>query len=179
MAAQPLALDRLHLGWCACRAQRRSERGRLRRAVVARDVEDQEIRGVGCGDLKGRRQCLLSGGIVAERLHIGVVHEITALGDLARHVIRRPVEQNDAPHRIGLHPGLGEVARIGADQRRQMRTRAMPHQHDAGWVEPQLRGLSAQRGHRIGDVLRLLFDRCGGHEAVIDRGEGIARRERM
>ena len=95
------AIKAAHFGRCSCFLQSGPQRPRLRCAIHTLHVQDQKRGRVGRGGMMGRRKRELSFFFAAKGLNIGVLHEITAFCDLARHIVTRTIERNDAAQRLG------------------------------------------------------------------------------
>ena len=142
----------------------------------ARLVSDERKQGRRGGMMRGRKSDLAL-FFAAKGIRVGVLHEVAAFGDLARHIVARTIERNDAAQRFGAEFGLFQILHVGADEGGEMRSGAVTHQNDPRGIKAERLRLADEMGERIRHVLRLLLDLHGGHEAVIDRGEAVALRE--
>lgn len=76
-------------------------------------------------------------------------------------------------YELPAQPRAFQIALVSADQRDQMRARAVAHQHDPRRIDPQSGGVIDQIAQRGSDIGGLIFNRGTGHQPVIDRGIGI------
>jgi len=154
---------------------REALRKKAGRRIMRLIVEEQPARRVGQSDMRLRREPGLSRDFRAERVCIKMRRDRPGRHD-PRHVDPCPIERDHTSDRIKRHASAFQPIRIGRDKRREMDPRTMPDENDPARIDIERPAMFHEPAQGTRNVGELILNLDIGHEAIVERGIGIALR---
>ena len=143
------------------------------RRIMRLIVEKEPAGGIGQSHMGLRRETSLPGNIRTERVCIKARRDRPGRHD-PWHVDACSIERDDAPDRIERHAGALQPIGVGRYQRRKMRSRAVPDQHDPARIDVEPSAMLHQPAQGARDIGELILHLHIRHQAIIKRRIGIA-----
>ena len=143
------------------------------RRIMCLIVEKEPAGGIGQSHMGLRRETSLPGNIRTERVCVKARRDRPGRHD-PWHVDACSIERDDAPDRIERHAGALQPIRVGRNERRKMRSRAVPDQHDPARIDVEPSAMLHQPAQGARDIGELILDLHIGYQAIIKRRIGIA-----